>query len=466
MSLNKLSLVYNLIYKLMITKYNYFLAEELFLSIQTDIYKILESNETPLDDRTFEWGIDSKSDIINSETNFSFDKVKKLVSILPKEKIKEYYVRLINGLEKLPDRLRKFLIRHYTSIFLTTVSLSYLLSTPNDATTTGQTKTETIKPKLLKEIEVVDKKSEFLKSQKLVKTAEAGYSDDMGDRGNFYRGRFIGTNHGISAPVLAEYMGKTPTQGDMKNLTYETALEIFKTNFWDAQNLSEFSNQSVANIIYDGCVNQGVSKMKQLVFDAASNLGVELKGQTFTVANIEKLNSLDQKELFDTIKKFRELRYKEAATWKRHGRGWMNRLTSFEYRANNESHRWVNKSLLIKENLENDIEFYFNHLKDDDFFIQSETDYIRIFKPTLFSGVRPVYSYSSCRPFQWREVSGDLDRFISEIGQENITYISGVKKTSGSSVSYRFQILEEQVHNQEFDCGEIISVTVGFIDEL
>ena len=126
----------------------------------------------------------------------------------------------------------------------------------------------------------------------------------------------------------------------------------------------------------------------------------------------------------------------------------------------------VNKSLLIKENLENDIEFYFNHLKDDDFFIQSETDYIRIFKPTLFSGVRPVYSYSSCRPFQWKEVSGDLDRFISEIGKENISYISGVKKTSGSSVSYRFQILEEQVHNQEFDCGEIISVTVGFIDEL
>lgn len=451
----------------MIIKWDEFLAEELFLTIQRDIYKILESNETPLDDRTFEWDIDTRTDNINSVTNFSFDKVKKLVSILPKEKIREYYVRLINGLEKLPDKLRKFLIRHYTNIFLGVVSLSYLLSTPNDTTTTSQTKTETIKLKLLKEIEVVDKKSEFLKSQKLVKTAEAGYSDDRGDRGNFYRGRFIGTNHGISAPVLADYMGKTPTRDDMKNLTYETALEIFKTNFWDAQNLSEFSNQSVANIIYDGCVNQGVSKMKQIVFDAAGDLGLELKGQTFTVANIKKLNSLDQKELFDSIKKFRELRYKDASTWKRHGRGWMNRLTSIEYR--NESHKWSSRGDLITENLENDIDFYFNHLKDDEFFIQSETDYIRIFKPTMFSGERPVYSYSSCTPFQWKEVSGDLDRFISEIGQENISYISGVRKNlsrSNHTDFDRFQISQEQVHNHEFDCGEIISLTVGFREEL
>lgn len=454
----------------MIIKWDEFLAEELFLTIQRDIYKILESNETPLDDRTFEWDIDTKSDNINSVTNFSFDKVKKLVSILPKEKIREYYVRLINGLEKLPDKLRKFLIRHYTSIFLGVVSLSYLLSTPNDTTTTSQTKTETIKPKLLKEIEVVDRKSEFLKSQKLVKTAEAGYSDDRGDRGNFYRGRFIGTNHGISAPVLADYMGKTPTRNDMKNLTYETALEIFKTNFWDAQNLSEFSNQSVANIIYDGCVNQGVSKMKEIVFDAAGDLGLELKGQTFTVANIKKLNSLDQKELFYSIKKFRELRYKDASTWKRHGRGWMNRLTSIEYRVNNESHRWSSRGDLITENLENDIDFYFNHLKDDEFFIQSETGlewrHIRIFKPTKFNGVRPIYSYSSCTPFQWKEVSGDLDRFISEIGQENISYISGVRKNLSSGEFDRFQISQEQLHNHEFDCGEIISLTVGFREEL
>jgi lysozyme family protein len=451
----------------MIIKWNEFLAEELLLSIQGDIYKILESNETPPNDRYFEWDIETGSDKIDPGTNFSFDKVKKLVSILPKEKIREYYVRLINGLEKLPDRLRKFLIRHYTSIFLGVASLTYLLSTPDDTVTTGQTKTETIKPKLLKEIEVVDKKSEFLKSQKLVKTAEAGYSDDRGDRGNFYRGRFIGTNHGISAPVLAEYMGKTPTRDDMKNLSYETALEIFKTNYWDAQNLSEFSNQLVANIIYDGCVNQGVSKMKEVVFDAAAELGVELKGQTFTVVNIDKLNSLDQKELFDTIKKYRELRYKQAPTWKRHGTGWMNRLTSFKYRANNESHKGSEGGNLIKENLENDIEFYFNHLKDDDFSIQSETDYIRIFKPTKFNGLRPVYSYSSCIPFQWKEVSGDLDRFISEIGEENISYISGVRNKFNRTGGFeRFQISEEQVSNQEFDCGEIISVTVGFIDEL
>jgi len=123
---------------------------------------------------------------------------------------------------------------------------------------------------------------------------EAGFSDDRNDSGNWvrvpgYGRRFVGTNHGIAAPTLAEYLGRIPKREDMENLSYGTALKIFKNNYWDAQNLGEFCNQSVANIIYDGCVNQGIYRMKDLVKIAASEQGVEIDGQTFTPSNIKKM---------------------------------------------------------------------------------------------------------------------------------------------------------------------------------
>lgn len=450
----------------MVVKYNEFQAEKLFNSIVDDIWRLVESDGKWTDDNTYEWDIDPVKNVQQIEnTNFGY-KLKKLVSILPKEKIKEYYIRLINKLENLPDRIRKFLITHYTSIFLSVVSLSYLLSGSqnSDSVNVQNKKQEVIKPKLLKEVQILNRKSDFSISQKLVKVAEAGYSDDRHDRGNFYRGRFIGTNHGISAPVLAEYLNKIPTRDEMKNLSYKTAIDIFRVNFWDAQNLEEFSNQSVANLIYDGCVNQGVNKMKQIVNDAAYDNGVELKGQTFTVSNIKKLNSLDQKKLFDSIKKFRESAYKEARTWKIHGEGWMARLNSIQF-----DEVIMESFYRIFEHIEQSIEFYFNHLRDDYFSIQLETDWIRIFKPTEFIGERPIYTYNSCKVFLWEDVSTELDRFISEIGEDKISYITAVTHKSNStrgSEYNRIQISIEDVYNPQFDCGEIISVTLGFSDNL
>jgi lysozyme family protein len=123
----------------------------------------------------------------------------------------------------------------------------------------------------------------------------------------------------------------------MENLSYQTALKIYKKDYWDAQNLSLLCDQSVANIIYDGCVNQGIDGMSEVIRSSAKELGVDIKGQIYTDVNIKKLNSLNQQKLFDSIKKFREMRYKEAATWGIHGEGWMNRLSGIEYQTNNQA---------------------------------------------------------------------------------------------------------------------------------
>ena len=340
----------------MISKYNEFLLEKKFQSILNDIYKIVESEGRWIDDNTIEWDVAPREyewDLTNdikkpSLVDKTVKKIKDLISNLPKEKIKEYFIKLLNKLKPLPEKIRKFLIVHYTSAFLTLVTLGYLVSPTTQVPTDGVSKTSMVKTEQLdKDIkdEVIklnkkqeQKKSSFEDAQGLVKLAEAGYSSDRDDTGNWvkvpgYGKRFIGTNHGISAPILQEYLGRIPKKDDMVNLSYETALKIYKTNYWDAQNLSEFSDQSVANIVYDGCVNQGIDAMRSVLRDALEENGVDISDDDviFSKEVISKANKVNQEDLFQSIKKHRELRYREAATFYKHGKGWLNRLSSIDY---------------------------------------------------------------------------------------------------------------------------------------
>ena len=193
-----------------------------------------------------------------------------------------------------------------------------------------------------KKEKVVTTHASFEEAQGLVKLAEAGYSDDRGDNGNFIEvpggRRFIGTNHGISAPILAKYfkdqgIKRLLTKDDMMNLSYKTALKIYKADYWDAQHLSELSDQNVANVIYDGCVNQGVDAMRSIVRDALEENGVEISDNDviFSKEVLTKANGIDPVELFNSIKKFRESRYKDSDTFDRHGEGWLNRLDNISY---------------------------------------------------------------------------------------------------------------------------------------
>lgn len=306
---------------MLISKYNEFLLEKEFESIIRESL-LLESEGRWIDDRTIEWNFEP-------EDNSVFTKLKKFVQKLPLDKVKHYFIKLMNRIKSLPEQIRKKLLIGYTSIFLAVAGLNYLVSPSTEVSA------ESLDPKIKKEILQINYKSSFEEAQKLVKTAEGGYSDDREDSGNWIDvpggKRFVGSNHGISAPILAEYLGHLPKKEDMINLSYKTALKIYKKNYWDAQNLSNYSNQSVANIIYDGCVNQGIYAMKDIVEEAMKQSGIKFTGDPFSVENIKKSNQLDQDKFHSLIKELREKRYKEAATWKIHGDGWMNRLDAMSY---------------------------------------------------------------------------------------------------------------------------------------
>jgi lysozyme family protein len=93
---------------------------------------------------------------------------------------------------------------------------------------------------------------------------EGKYSGDPLDNGNWTGGKkgvgvLVGSNLGVSAPVLAKHLGRAITVDDMKNLSHETAEAIYRKNYWNPIRGDEIEFQDVANSIYDSAVNMGVS---------------------------------------------------------------------------------------------------------------------------------------------------------------------------------------------------------------
>ena len=160
-------------------------------------------------------------------------------------------------------------------------------------------------------------------AQKYVKVAEGGYQATVSDEGNYVNGKLIGTNWGISAPVLADYLGREPSVADMKNLTYETALKIYKKDFWDEIGGDSIKNDSVAIVVYDGAVNQGVGALRNIV-KSASGASTNLPNKEA----IDKVNNYsDQKELFTKIGQARIERYIAGGF----GAAWQNRVKNIIY---------------------------------------------------------------------------------------------------------------------------------------
>lgn len=275
-----------------------------------ELFTILESSGKWTDENTYEWELPK------------VDKLKKFLSKLPKDRINKYFDKIVDKVKRLPNSRK--IILGYAIVFSSFISISQLINLPEEV------KTE------IQELQELQRPS-FEEAQKIVKQVEGGYSDDRKDTGNWIKvtngKRFIGTKYGISAPVLADYLGKLPSKEDMMNLSYDTALDIYKTNYWDKYNLGEYSNQSISNIIYDGIVNQGQTGMRIVMRNAMNDNGISIsKTQNpFKTEWIEKINDLDQEKLFNDIKKHRESRYREARTFKTHGKGWLKRINNLKF---------------------------------------------------------------------------------------------------------------------------------------
>ncbi len=153
---------------------------------------------------------------------------------------------------------------------------------------------------------------------------EGGYSNNPADKGNYYNGILVGTNYGVSAPVLAQYLGRTPSVDDMKNLTQQEAIAIYKRGYWDPLGADNIQNESVAGLLFDTAVNMGLGTTAKLVSDT-----LKINATIPFTSTVNVINAQDQNTFFNNFKNARAQKYEAIG-----GiflSGWLNRLNSITF---------------------------------------------------------------------------------------------------------------------------------------
>lgn len=86
--------------------------------------------------------------------------------------------------------------------------------------------------------------------------AEGGFQDSPSDKGNYYRGKLLGTKYGITPKVLANWRKKTVTKTDMRQLQLEEALEIYKSQYYFKPKINLLPD-FIEPVVFDWGVNSG-----------------------------------------------------------------------------------------------------------------------------------------------------------------------------------------------------------------
>ena len=153
---------------------------------------------------------------------------------------------------------------------------------------------------------------------------EGGFVNDPLDRGG-------ATNKGITIGTFRSFYGKDATVEQLKNITDEQWLHIFKVGYWNPWKADEISNQSIANIVVDWAWASGpVTSIKQV----QSILGVSVDG-VVGPKTLSAVNSADQHVLFSDIHasrlKFVEDIVRRNPTQARFLKGWKNRINDIKF---------------------------------------------------------------------------------------------------------------------------------------
>lgn len=154
---------------------------------------------------------------------------------------------------------------------------------------------------------------------------EGGFVNDPLDKGG-------ATNKGITIGTFRQFYGKDATVEQLKRITDEQWLHIFKVGYWDRWQADQIINQSVANILVDWVWASGVHgiKIPQRILGVTDDGVVGSK-------TIAALNARNQGDLFTQIKQARinfcETIVRNNPAQKRFINGWLNRINDFNFSA-------------------------------------------------------------------------------------------------------------------------------------
>lgn len=159
---------------------------------------------------------------------------------------------------------------------------------------------------------------------------EGGFVNDPDDLGG-------ATNKGVTIATWKRVGYDKDQDGDvdvadLKLLTNEDVMNrVLKPHYWDRWHADYINSQSVANIVVDwvwGSGKHGIVRVQKL-------LGVNPDGIVGFKETIPAVNAYDPKELFDMIKRDRELFLRQICQQRpannKFFRGWMNRLNDLKF---------------------------------------------------------------------------------------------------------------------------------------
>ena len=189
----------------------------------------------------------------------------------------------------------------------------------------------------------------FAPAVEKVLRVEGGYQNDSADWGNYnaydangnyveYKKRpgtttRVGTNRGISAALYSSLKGRAVTVEEIKAITRQQAIEIYRKLYWDKMKGNQFQNQQLAELVFDSYINHGgtgIKLVQQVLNTFGKGLSVDGAIGPMTLAAI---HSTPVANLYNRILSTRAEFYKALAA-KREGnerflKGWLNRLKKF-----------------------------------------------------------------------------------------------------------------------------------------
>lgn len=161
--------------------------------------------------------------------------------------------------------------------------------------------------------------SNFRKSIEIVLKHEGGYVNDPKDAGGE-------TKFGISKRSYPHL--------DIKKLTRQQAIDIYKKDFWDVNRFEEIVSDDVATKLFDTTVNTGsvpAIKMAQRVCNILTNSKLKVDG-IIGSKTISVVNSIGEKEFLEQFRELQKLHYEKIvlkdSSQKRFLEGWLKRAAS------------------------------------------------------------------------------------------------------------------------------------------
>lgn len=155
---------------------------------------------------------------------------------------------------------------------------------------------------------------------------EGDFVDDPLDKGG-------ATNKGVTIGTFRHFYGPLATVEQLKNITDEQWLNIFRAGYWHPWNADEIKNQSVANICVDwGWASGPGTAIKQV----QRILGVAADGKVGPVT-LAAINGMAPRELFYKIHAARmtfiDAIVQRDSSQQRFIRGWKNRINDIKFEA-------------------------------------------------------------------------------------------------------------------------------------